>query len=55
MSYGTWLVTILASTVSGVDRELCRQLTPLLTRITQLVVSFFGAGRVAGRGLALRA
>lgn len=43
MSYGTWLVTILASTVAGVDADLCRRLTPLFQRLTQLVVSFFGA------------
>jgi hypothetical protein len=55
MSYGTWLVTILASAVTGVDRELCRQLAPLLERLTQRVVSFFGPRPVAGRGLELRA
>lgn len=53
MSYGSWLVTILTSTVTGVDRELCQQLAPLLTRLTQLVVSFFGTRRVAGRSLEL--
>jgi hypothetical protein len=55
MSYGTWLVTVMASTVSGVDAELCQRLAPLWQRITQLVVSFFGAWLVPGRGLELRA
>lgn len=55
MSYGTWLVTLLASAVAGVDAELCQRLTPLLQRLTQLVVSFFGAWPDAGRGVELRA
>lgn len=55
MGYGTWLVTLLASTVAGVDAELCQRLAPLWQRITELVVSFFGPRPVAGRGAEVRA
>lgn len=50
MSYGTWLVTALASVVVGVETELCQRLVPLWQRISQLAVSFFGPRRIAGRG-----
>jgi hypothetical protein len=55
MSYGTWLVTLLASTVAGVDAKLCQRLAPLWRRIAELVVSFFGPRPVASGGLGFRA
>ena len=55
MQYGTWLVTLLASTVVGVDAELTRRLAPLWQRITELVVLFFGPRDLARRGAGLRA
>lgn len=55
MSYGTWLVALLASAVVGVDAELCRRLAPLWQRITELVVSFFGPRPVAAGSPRVRA
>lgn len=55
MKYGTWLMTLLASTVAGVDAELARRLGPLWQRIAELVVSFFGPRAIARRGIGLRA
>jgi hypothetical protein len=55
MSYGTWLVGLVASVVAGVDAEVAARLAPLWQRLAELVVSFFGPRSVAGRGLGLRA
>jgi len=55
MSYGTWLVTLLASTVAGVDAELVQRLAPLWRQIAEAVALFFGPRGVAGCGPGLRA
>lgn len=55
MEYGTWLVTLLASTVAGVDAELASRLAPLWRRIAELVVLFFGPRDSACRDAGLRA
>ena len=48
MSYGIYLAALVASTLCGVDAELCQRLASLWRQIAELVVSFFGP-----RGLAV--
>jgi len=38
MGYGTWLLAVVASTVTGVDAELAQRLVPLWRQITDTEV-----------------
>jgi hypothetical protein len=55
MSYGTWLVVVMASVVSPVDAELAERLQSLWRRIAELVASFFGPRGIAGQDARVRA